>query len=221
MWRTTSQSEANAEYAAGAATATTPSPLNFADGKFGKAVDFGGAGELRYERRLNLDVDTGSLELWYRGTADSDQMLFRTTPEAFNDADFIALWIWQGMLRVDHHSLPGGPGTGFLVHILDLVEGWHHIAATWDNRSGVVLYLDGRQVAEQDGTWKSTEPRFRHFALSADHRPVVGAVDEVRILNYAADAEQIAADAAASMPFEAPAPGAEEWVPGMAPPVAP
>jgi len=122
------------------------------------------------------------------------------------------------MLRLDHHSLPGGPGSGYIVHPLELSEGWHHIAATWHNGSGIALYVDGQQVAAQEGTWERTEPRFRDFTLSASHRPLAGAIDEVRILNYALRAREVTADAAAGKPFSSP-PGMPviEWVPGMAP----
>ncbi|HCU38432.1 MAG TPA: hypothetical protein DGT21_24345 [Armatimonadetes bacterium] len=208
----------DADYAAGAPWATVTGESSFVDGKYGSAVIFGEGGQLAYQQRNNLDINTGAIELWYRGPADKDQMLFRTTPRAFNDPDFIALWIWQGMLRLDHHSLPGGPGSGYIVHPLQLSEGWHHIAATWHNGSGIALYVDGQQVAAREGVWERTEPRFRDFTLSASHRPLAGAIDEVRILNYQLTPDMVAADAAAGAPFTAP-PGipAAEWVPGMAP----
>ncbi len=193
-----------ADYAAGRATPEPIEDIAFVEGKFGRAVDFTGTEDLRYQQRLNLDINSGTIELWFNGSAADDQILFRTTPGQFNDADFVALWTWQGLLRLDHHSLPGGLGSGYMVHKLELSPGWHHIAATWDHSSGAALYVDGQMVARKEGGWEPTEARFRHFTLSAPHRPVTGAIDELRILTYALTPEQIAADAAATEPFPAP-----------------
>ena len=71
-------------------------------------------------------------------------------------------------------------------------------------------------IAAEEGTGEATEARFRHFTLSASHRPVTGAIDELRILNYARTPDEIAADASATAPFETPAAQqTAEWVPGM------
>ncbi|MGC9316595.1 MAG: LamG-like jellyroll fold domain-containing protein, partial [Armatimonadota bacterium] len=209
---------ARADLAAGKAEPVSTEGTAFVQGRFGQALAFTGSQDLRYEQRGNLDLNTGTLELWFRGSMRDDQILWRTTPENFNDADFLALWIWNGMLRFDHHCLPGGPGTGYVVHQGELSEGWHHIAATWDRAEGVALYLDGEQVAAERGTWEPVEPRFRHFTLSASHRPVTGAIDELRLLNYARSPEQIADDAQATEPFDTPDEPAEQWVPGQAGP---
>ncbi len=205
-----------ADYAAGSPQPEADAGVEFVEGRFGGAVAFSAAEDLRYQQRENLDINTGTVEMWYQGSAADDQILFRTTPAEFNDADFVALWTWNGLLRLDHHSMPGGPGSGYIVHGLELSSGRHHIAATWDRASGIALYLDGAMIASEQGTWEATEARFRHFTLSASHRPVTGAIDELRILNYARTPDEIAADASATAPFDTPAAQqADEWVPGM------
>lgn len=207
---------ANADYAAGGAEPVWQAGIEFIEGRFGAALKFAGAEELQYEQRGNLDINRGTLEMWYKGVITDNQLLFRTTPKEFDDTDFVALWIWNGLLRFDHHSMPGGPGTGYILHTLEPSSDWRHIAATWDQTDGIALYLNGEMVAASKGTWETTEARFRQFTLSSPHRPVTGAMDEVRILNYARSPEQIKQDAAASAPFVAPTTDqAPEWVPGM------
>jgi hypothetical protein len=77
-----------------------------------------------------------------------------------------------------------------LIHYVDLLEGWHHLAASFDNEytddwDAMQIFLDGERVENATnfeitpGIWNSTEPFCVGANLGAN--PFQGRIDEVRI----------------------------------------
>ena len=145
--------------------------------------------------------------LFAKGRGESDN---NTT-----DTNYLVGITRDGLLAADFEAIPSPGVTGganfpvFGTH--DPIEDgrWYHAAVTYDGVAGVwKLYLDGVEVGSRD-TIPGAMPRYdsnHRFAIGAALNTSVqragsffGAIDEVRVWNYARSAEDIAATKDASI----------------------
>ena len=159
-----------------------------AEGRFGRAIYLGPGEMLSYGAAGNLDLNRGTLELWVNEDWSPEQR-GQTHYLVSHPLDWMApgnmrLWYWAitettGLLRFDCHAVaPHGDG---YVTATWPGRGWHHIAARWDHRDGIALYVDGRKVAEQRGTWAALPPAEGALEISHPERSADAAIDGLRI----------------------------------------
>ena len=145
--------------------------------------------------------------LFAKGRGESDN---NTT-----DTNYLVGITRDGLLAADFEAIPSPGVTGganfpvFGTHEPIEDGRWYHAAVTYDGVAGVwKLYLDGVEVGTRD-TIPGAMPRYdsnHRFAIGAALNTSVqragsffGAIDEVRVWNYARSAEDIAATKDASI----------------------
>lgn len=110
----------------------------------------------------------------------------------------LALGIHGGRLTLDLPLVPGAPAKRFVAAPVQL-DGWSHVAATWDADAGAVqLYVDGQTVAKYTGYAVALPDDAGKLLIGSGDGQFVGDIDELQIHARALDADQIADLAAVS-----------------------
>ena len=166
------------------------------DGQFGKALEFDGAtwGEVPDSDSLDL-TDAMTIEAWVKlyGGGEGTQ----------NAVEKGSAWI-EG-----EYNLAALYSNGTILQMRDLPEEcnddnigssiqdqqWHFLAGTWDGGT-IRLYIDGNPGSEMScagALLTNDEPMFIG-ARAGTERFLVGALDEVKIYNYALSEAELARD---------------------------
>lgn len=166
-------------------------------GKFGQALLLDGNSYLEFQPQGNVPNGAGTVAVWFRpddwGRKTHDNFL------GFSDNDVNALHFERshpsGKLRI----VIGGPDTGKSWSIFSqqpLVNGqWYHCAVTWDIPARrAELFVNGvsEAVATEAGPLPTNVPALLvGCGFGRMSRAVVGALDELVILDHAADALEV------------------------------
>lgn len=99
----------------------------------------------------------------------------------------------------------------------DLMEGWHHFAATW-NESALTLYLDGRRVAEKANPertdMRTVDRAVLRFGVGGNGRSAFGGVmDEIVVFRRSLSADEVARLADGDKPIRSGKVELKEWDP--------
>ena len=170
------------------------------NGKFGKAIELDGAswGEVEDDDSLHV-VDGITVEFWanIRPSAGGPGSDVQTGVEKGNTwkAGLFTLAAWyRGGSLLQFFDLPDNCREH---NIGDSIqdETWHFLAGTWDGTT-IKLYIDGELNKELECKGKLTannEPLFIG-ARGGNQRFVNGALDEIKIYNYALTQDELKAD---------------------------
>ena len=210
----------SADLARGSGAVASASGCRPVDGKQGKAVEIGNAGDgshLYYHAQGNLDWRQGTIEFWVKLSWGCSQNESRHTRVWFDVGS------WESRNRILIHSSHrvlrfAVYDTQEVMHAVQSTSfpewrrgAWHHVAGTWDlKRKAVVMWVDGRLEDQTPsnpklGNWELDPKEFtviRMGAFGNIDRAFCGAVDELRISNTVRyrrpqpSAEQLAALAA-------------------------
>lgn len=170
------------------------------DGKFGKAIELDGAswGEVEDDDSLHV-VDGITVEFWANllpsaGGPGSDVQTGVEKGNTWKAGLFtLAAWYRGGSL-LQFFDLPDNCREH---NIGDSIqdESWHFLAGTWDGTT-IKLYIDGELNKELECKGKLTannEPLYIG-ARGGNQRFVNGALDEIKIYNYALTQDELRAD---------------------------
>ncbi len=158
----------------------------FVEGKFGKAAIFDGA-HIQVPTAGNLDMNKGTIEFWMKAPNlewFDKRHEFLRHDTGWCKPGMITFWLYNGTLRLDHHSMDGGD-RAFLVAGIAHDTKWHHIAATWNSEtSSMKIMVDGKLHAGRSGsTWTSAANLKPTYTVMSDVGGLL--VDEIRITKSA------------------------------------
>lgn len=166
------------------------------DGKFGKALELDGAtwGEVADADSLDL-TSSMTLEAWvklYGGGEGTQSAIEKGSAWIDGEYNLAALYSNGTILQIK--DLPEECNDDNIgTNIQD--NNWHFLAGTWDG-TAIKLYLDGNLDKEMPcaGTiLTNTEPMFIG-ARGGTSRFIIGALDEIKVYNYALSVEELAKD---------------------------
>ena len=171
-------------------------------GYAGKGVLLDGEGACFRTDSALLAQDSLSISLWVRSRNAADSVLFALCSDD-RDTQTVTLFPCDEeyglLLQVQYGTAvrrlyrPEAASAG-------LEEGWHFITVTWQAQA-MRLYVDGALWAEETDIISPARFAPKQMVLGGDIRTAhtgyfYGLVDEVRLYNYALDADRIAALAA-------------------------
>lgn len=174
--------------------------IELVDGKFGKAIDFDGAswGEVANHESLNF-VDGITVQFWANlrpsagGPGSDVQTGVEKGPGWATGLYTLAAWYRDGSL-LQFFDLPDNCREQ---NIGDSIqdESWHFLAGTWDGNT-IKLYIDGELNKELDckGTLLSNNGILYIGARGGTQRFVNGALDEIKMYNYALTQDELLTD---------------------------
>lgn len=168
-----------------------PTAVTFADGRVGRAMQFGATSIASVSNSSALDIANLTIEAWIRPS-------------------LIPLSGRAGILDVDGQygfffypasklicSTGGGPTAGSGTTSL-AADHWSHVACTYDG-AATVVYVDGTEVARSPGTGKPSTSGVTGMSIAADNpgnqARLSGLIDQLRLMDTARTAAQICADA--------------------------
>ena len=167
------------------------------DGPFGKALEFDGqtAGEINDSPSLDI-VDGITIEFW---------ALVKGGEAIQSGVEKGAAWV-SGL-----YNLAALYNGGTILQFFDLPEPcnddnigpsiqdgeWHFLAGTWDGND-IKLYIDGELEAEMPckGELSPNDASLYIGARGASQRFLTGALDEVKVYNYALTKDELVQDMA-------------------------
>ena len=161
-------------------------------GKVGKGVLCPDSAQLRLPAKGNLVAARGTVEMWVKPNwhwNDNERHVFFTARAADGAWRTNRMTLMKNVNYSLNFSVAGSDGKGCAVAIRPNVfrKGeWIHLAASWDCRHGVKLFVDGAVVAEAKGRWEMGELANMWLGSQAGgDRAADAALDEVRILSTA------------------------------------
>jgi len=166
------------------------------DGKFGKALELDGATWGEVADADNLDLTQAlTIETWvimYGGGEGIQSAVEKGSAWIDGEYNLAPLYNAGSILQIK--DLPADCADQNIgSNIQD--NAWHFIAGTWDG-TAIKLYIDGNLDKEMPcaGTiLTNTEPMFIG-ARGGTARFIIGALDEIKVYNYALSAEELARD---------------------------
>lgn len=147
----------NADYSAGKATPNYMSAISITeDGKVGKALHCGDRQTLTYWAAENIYSKRGTLSFFWRSGTELYDIPFPLFRVGFADhTSWDMVW-----LRIDYngHGFEGFVTDNNLVRVrvrkdlgrIPSKDEWFHIALSWDENTGIKMYLNGEKVAQRD-----------------------------------------------------------------------
>jgi len=166
------------------------------DGKFGKALEFDGAtwGEVPDADSLDL-TDAMTIEAWVKlyGGGEGTQSAVEKGA-AWIEGEYNLAALYSGGTLLQMHDLPEDCDDENIGSSVQDNE-WHFLVGTWDG-STLKLYIDGNLDAEMPcaGTLLTNDDPLFIGARGGTQRFIVGALDEIKVYNYALSADAIARD---------------------------
>lgn len=166
------------------------------DGPFGTALELDGAtwGEIADADSLDL-TDALTIETWAKVPAGGEGTQSAVEKgAAWIEGEYNLAVLYGGGTLLQMRDLPAPCGDGNVGTTIQDGE-WHFLVGTWDG-STIRLYVDGNLDAEMDcaGTLlTNTDPMFIG-ARGGSQRFVTGALDEIKVYNYALSEAEILAD---------------------------
>ncbi len=166
------------------------------DGKFGKALEFDGAtwGEVADADSLDL-TDAMTIEAWvnlYGGGEGIQSAVEKGS--AWIEGEYNLAALYNGGTILQMRDMPAEcADTNVGTSIQD--QQWHFLAGTWDGGT-LKLYIDGILDAEMPcaGTLLTNDESMYIGARGGTQRFVVGALDEIKVYNYALSEAELAVD---------------------------
>ncbi|NOZ23138.1 MAG: hypothetical protein GXP25_18850 [Planctomycetes bacterium] len=161
----------------------------FSPGKFGtQGILIGEGGEITFDLPTRFNKDKGTMEAWVKpgwvptdgkchtvfaikGTGDWNQNkigLYKNLNYEF------AFYVYDKNKKSHVVRVPIN---------LFKKDIWVHLAACWDNASGLKLYINGKLVREAKATWQIDPLRTLWIGSGTSDREWEGVIDEVRISN--------------------------------------
>ena len=166
------------------------------DGPFGTALGLDGAtwGEVADADELDL-TDAMTIETWAKIPAGGEGIQSAAEKGAgWIDGEYNLAAVYNGGTILQMRDLPANcADTNSGASIQD--GEWHFLVGTWDG-STLRLYIDGNLDAEMDcaGTLLTNTDPLYIGARGGSQRFVTGALDEIKIYNYALSEAEILAD---------------------------
>lgn len=161
-----------------------------AAGRFGQGIEFPAPFMIPAPKgKPILDSNQGTIELFLKVT---DDKWFASTRNILScDAGWgkpgtMSLWYWvlkgKGRLRFDNHSFGKNRGA-YVTCPMPRDNKWHHIAATWDNKRGISLYVDGVRRGHYEWAFAGDyiPEAKRQLKFGAKNHGGMSLVDEVRV----------------------------------------
>ena len=154
--------------------------------------------KLDFNAEGNIDWNLGSLEFWvmpYVDMNDATNHKLFCTPIGHDSVDAVHIWKTGAFddlrfrLRDDANNMTEVVWAGSSAW---KAKDWHHIAATWDNESGIGLYADGELVGSSNAQWEC-DPGFATFSVGGQGGAATtnGIIDELVIYDYVIDEEYV------------------------------
>ncbi len=123
--------------------------LKFVDGLRGKALEMkkGMNAALGYTTPGNINLRRGTVSFWFKPAEGveynpQDRRYFLCTATASPRAGSGTLWFWQYGPRLRADQSDDGDRYASLTRPF-LTNAWNHVAFTWDDKTGVRIYLNG------------------------------------------------------------------------------
>lgn len=161
------------------------------DGRFGSALEFhGGEDMVRVEHSDDLNLQTFTIMVWVK-TPDSGQALIHKQPSSAM-RNYILNIYTSTFVRASFSS--GGVRTDCDGTTPVNDDQWHHVAATYDQKS-LKVYVDGEldgEVSSPDKQLENNEEplQFGHAGGTGGYR-YTGLMDEMAVYNIALSEDEI------------------------------
>ena len=163
---------------------------SFAPGKFGtQGVVVREGDQIVYTLPPTFDKDHGTIEAWvkpgWRPVDGKRHTVFTLKGEGSWDQNAIGLY--KNLNYEFTFFVRGKDKKGCSASVpvnIFKKDTWVHLAATWDSRSGVKLYVNGKPEKEGKGTWQMDAlPRLWIGSNTGGKRAWDGVIDELRVSN--------------------------------------
>jgi len=161
------------------------------EGKIGTAADFNGSSSvITHASRLGLGTNpTHSVSLWvnFAGTSNQNLYGFGDTTTAYVHS---GIQVDSSLSRIYHDN----NGSADLLTNYSFSTGqWYHIVLTYDSStSGMVLYVDGTQIATGTITLNITSSAFRIGRRPGyNNNYVDGKIEQFRVFNKALSSSEV------------------------------
>jgi len=187
-----SQSRAFADY---------PDLVTGRKGKGASILKRGESGSI--ELAGNLDKARGTLSFWHKPAfpdgKDGAYVLVSSGGFGKHARNILRIWVWNHRLRFDI-TRTHRRRSYCVSKITDWEAGrWVHIAGTWDNTSGIALWVDGEKTAESSVTWEPADTKQLIIGSPGSNGKARaglagGVIDELKVYDTVLSAEQVAAD---------------------------
>ena len=178
------------------------------DGPFGMALELDGAswGEVADDASLDL-TDAMTIETWARIPPGGEGIQSAVEKgSAWMEGEYNLAALYNGGTILQMRDLPANcADTNVGTSIQD--GEWHFLAGTWDG-AALRLYIDGNLDAEMEcaGTLLTNDDPLFIGARGGSERFVTGALDEIKVYNYALSQAEIMADMENPVPTSAVGP---------------
>ena len=172
-------------------------------GRVGKAGYFDGSSKLRVEYNPSLNWQTITTSFWIKPNLTAWEWLRSVFGKQMDNPPNINPWIYTDFTFYIHLNADGGTdhlymrswklgGTNIALSPKINKDQWYHITTTSDD-SNVKIYLNGNLVHSYTREYTGSTDRYPLQIGMADNA-FVGAIDELKIYNYARTAAQIKSD---------------------------
>ena len=172
-------------------------------GRVGKAGYFDGSSKLRVEYNPSLNWQTITTSFWIKPSLTAWEWLRSVFGKQMDNPPNINPWIYTDFTFYIHLNADGGTdhlymrswklgGTNIALSPKINKDQWYHITTTSDD-SNVKIYLNGNLVHSYTREYTGSTDRYPLQIGMADNA-FVGAIDELKIYNYARTAAQIKSD---------------------------
>ncbi|NQT19529.1 MAG: beta-galactosidase, partial [Planctomycetes bacterium] len=193
------RSAATALHSVGLPEATTAGQVTFVDGHAGSAL-LPGTGALFYAAEGNLNVSTGSVEMWVAlgepqpGESGTMTNWWWRTPQALRVLHYPDRG--QVSFQVRSATEAGIKSANISFSVADWAAGeWHHAVWTWE-QAGLKVYIDGQLAGKSK---PSPMPTIVRGPLRVGHcqkyAPTSARIDEFRVYGRALSPEEVEARA--------------------------
>ena len=179
------------------------------DGPFGTALELDGAtwGEVADSDSLDL-TNAMTIEAWAKIPVGGEAIQSAVEKgSGWVEGEYNLAALYNGGTILQMRDLPADcADTNVGTSIQD--GEWHFLAGTWDGGT-LRLYIDGNLDAEMEcaGTLLTNDDPLYIGARGGNQRFITGALDEVKVYNYALSQDEIAADMENPAPPSAVKPG--------------
>jgi hypothetical protein len=166
------------------------------DGPFGTALELDGAswGEVADDNSLDL-TDAMTIETWARIPPGGEGIQSAVEKgSGWVEGEYNLAALYNGGTILQMRDLPADCADTNIGNSIQDGE-WHFLAGTWDG-AALRLYIDGNLDAEMEcaGTILTNDDPLFIGARGGSERFVTGALDEIKVYNYALSQAEIIAD---------------------------
>ena len=171
------------------------SDVTFVKGQVGMAMQFGATSVASVSDSPVLDIATLTIEAWIQPSE-----IPSTGRAGILDVDPQYHYFFYPGSKLGCGT-SGGPTVDPVVPTSLAVGRWSHVACTYDG-AAMIVYVDGSEVARQDGTGVPSTSGTTGMSIAADNpsngNRLIGLIDQLRLMDRARTAAEICADAGKS-----------------------